>query len=222
MKEGAILANAARAALIDKPAFLGALRSGLRQLSVAGFRSCHSCPLIEFRPCSWPLAPSPEFAAATSPLPPRPAAIVRRRPYRSRWVGGNGARAPRGIAKGASVTSVHHLELDVLDDPSVLLRVVSVCHQRRFRIASLHYNRCTDGARLLLDVETGLTQLQGLEQWLARLVHVLAVRVLVGAEQRVDGEQIRSGAGSACVTVSPRSGGAGSGRHRTGTAGHRR
>ena len=94
----------------------------------------------------------------------------------------------QGIAKGASVTSVHHLELDVLDDPAVLLRVVSVCHQRRLRIASLHYDGCTGSARVLLGVETGLVQLHRLEQWLARLVHVLAVRVPADGEQEeVDG-----------------------------------
>ncbi len=66
------------------------------------------------------------------------------------------------------MNSVQHLELDVVDDPSVLLRVVSVCHQRRFRIASLRY-------------EAGLTQVERLEHWLASLVHVLAVRAAESA-----------------------------------------
>ena len=74
------------------------------------------------------------------------------------------------------MTSVHHLELDIVDDPAVLLRVVSVCHQRNFRIASLHYDRCAGGARLLLGVEAGHVQLRRLELWLASLIHVLAVR----------------------------------------------
>jgi acetolactate synthase regulatory subunit len=74
------------------------------------------------------------------------------------------------------LTSVHHLELKVLDDPVVLLRVVGVCHQRQFRIASLRYERCADGARLLLGVETGPMPVQRLEHWLASLIHVLAVR----------------------------------------------
>jgi acetolactate synthase regulatory subunit len=74
------------------------------------------------------------------------------------------------------VTGIHHLELDVLDDPAVLLRVVSVCHQRNFRIAFLRYDRRADGARLLLGVEAGPRQLPRLEHWLAGLIHVLAVR----------------------------------------------
>jgi acetolactate synthase regulatory subunit len=74
------------------------------------------------------------------------------------------------------VTAIHHLELDVLDDPVVLLRVVSVCHQRNFRIASLRYDRRAGGARVLLDVEAAAAHLPRLEHWLANLIHVLAVR----------------------------------------------
>jgi acetolactate synthase small subunit len=83
---------------------------------------------------------------------------------------------PEGSPRGASVTGIHHLELDVLDDPTVLLRVVSVCHQRQFRITFLRYDRSAGGARLLLGVEGGSTQLPRLEHWLANLIHVLAVR----------------------------------------------
>jgi acetolactate synthase regulatory subunit len=74
------------------------------------------------------------------------------------------------------MSSVQHLELDVVDDPTVLLRVVSVCHQRHFRIASVHYERLAHGGRLSLGVEAGLTQVERLEHWLASLVHVLTVR----------------------------------------------
>jgi hypothetical protein len=83
---------------------------------------------------------------------------------------------PEGSPKGASVTGIHHLELDVLDDPAVLLRVVSVCHQRNFRIASLTYDRRAGGARVLLGVEAAAARLPRLEHWLASLIHVLAVR----------------------------------------------
>jgi acetolactate synthase small subunit len=86
------------------------------------------------------------------------------------------------------VTGIHHLELDVLDDPAVLLRVVSVCHQRRFRIAFLRYDRSAGGARLLLGVEGGSTQLPRLEHWLANLIHVLAVRARGGGESSADGQ----------------------------------
>jgi hypothetical protein len=95
---------------------------------------------------------------------------------------------PEGSLKGANVTGIHHLELDVLDDPAVLLRVVSVCHQRRFPIAFLRYDRVAGGARLLLGVESGSMQLPRLEYWLANLIHVLAVRVRGGGEPRADGQ----------------------------------
>jgi acetolactate synthase regulatory subunit len=84
---------------------------------------------------------------------------------------------PEGSLKGVNVTGIHHLELDVLDDPTVLLRVVGVCHQRRFPIAFLRYDRSAGGARLFLGVESGSMQLPRLEHWLANLIHVLAVRV---------------------------------------------
>jgi acetolactate synthase small subunit len=82
------------------------------------------------------------------------------------------------------VNSVQHLELDVVDDPSVLLRIVSVCHQRRFRIASLRYERFAGGGRLILGVEAELTQVERLEHWLASLIHVLAVRAAESADSR--------------------------------------
>lgn len=79
------------------------------------------------------------------------------------------------------MSGIHQLELDVLDDPTVLLRVVSVCHQRQFRIASLRYDRNAGGACLLLGVEGGSTQLPRLQHWLANLIHVVSVRAYAAA-----------------------------------------
>jgi acetolactate synthase small subunit len=76
------------------------------------------------------------------------------------------------------VSNVHHLELDVLNDASVLLRIVSVCHQRRYRIVSLHYEHSAGAPAgyVRLGVEAGQPHSERLEMWLASLVHVLRVR----------------------------------------------
>ena len=82
------------------------------------------------------------------------------------------------------MSNVHHLELDVLNDPSVLLRIVSVCHQRRYRIVSLHYEHSAGAPAgfVRLGVEGAPPHSERLELWLANLVHVLQVRASPEAE----------------------------------------
>jgi acetolactate synthase regulatory subunit len=74
------------------------------------------------------------------------------------------------------VNSVHRLELDVVDAPDVLARVVSTCHQRGCRIVSLHYDRTAEAGRLVLGVEAEGSRAQRLMLRLSNLVPVLAVR----------------------------------------------
>jgi acetolactate synthase regulatory subunit len=73
------------------------------------------------------------------------------------------------------LTSVQRLELEVTKHESVLLRIVSICHQRRYSIVSLSYERCADRARVILNVESRGPQAGRLEVWLANLVHVISV-----------------------------------------------
>ena len=74
------------------------------------------------------------------------------------------------------MSSILHLELDVVDDPSVLLRIVSICHQRGCRIMSLHYERAGAPACVQLGVDAENPRATRLEFWLSKLIHVLAVR----------------------------------------------
>jgi acetolactate synthase regulatory subunit len=77
------------------------------------------------------------------------------------------------------VNNIYHLELEVLNDAAVLLRIVSICHQRRYRIVSLHYEHSAGApvGCVRLGVEAGHMQSERMEMWLAKLVHVLRVRV---------------------------------------------
>jgi hypothetical protein len=72
------------------------------------------------------------------------------------------------------VNSVRHFELDVADDHAVLMRITSVCHQRNCQIVALRYER--GAGRVSLSVDGGSEHAARLEQWLAKLVHVIAVR----------------------------------------------
>jgi acetolactate synthase regulatory subunit len=92
------------------------------------------------------------------------------------------------------MTTVQRLELDVVDDPSILLRVVSTCHQRGFRIAALSYERLPGGGRVVLDVEAETQKARRLGLWLSHLIHVLDVR----HEDDVTG---LAGAASAALTL---------------------
>jgi acetolactate synthase regulatory subunit len=74
------------------------------------------------------------------------------------------------------LTTTHRLELDVVDDPAVLLRIVGTCHQRGCRILSLHYERGADAGYVALGVDADNPHSKRLELWLSRLIHVLAVR----------------------------------------------
>jgi acetolactate synthase regulatory subunit len=78
---------------------------------------------------------------------------------------------------GARHPSVHRLELEVVDAPDVLTRIVSACHQRGCRIVSLHYEPAAEACCLVLGVEAEGPQAQRLALRLSNLVHVLAVRV---------------------------------------------
>jgi acetolactate synthase regulatory subunit len=68
------------------------------------------------------------------------------------------------------------LELDLADDPNVLLRIVGICHQRRCRIVSLHYDLDYKSGRLTLSVDAENRRAERLELWLSGVVHVLAAR----------------------------------------------
>jgi acetolactate synthase regulatory subunit len=75
------------------------------------------------------------------------------------------------------VTSTLRLELDVIDDRDVLLRIVGICHRRGCRIVSLHYDRAAGAGLVLLAVDADSQRAARLEAWLSSLIHVLAVRV---------------------------------------------
>lgn len=75
------------------------------------------------------------------------------------------------------MTSTHRLELDVVDDPTVLLRIVGTCHQRGCRILSLHYEWGADAGYVALAVDADNPHSKRLELWLSKLIHVLAVRM---------------------------------------------
>ncbi|HUZ24492.1 MAG TPA: hypothetical protein VMV07_12090 [Streptosporangiaceae bacterium] len=79
--------------------------------------------------------------------------------------------------------SVHYFELDVVDDPAILMRIMTVCQQRTCRIASLHYQRGNGAVSLSVDAEP--ERAARLELWLDRLVHVMAVRV-TGSSDSLD------------------------------------
>jgi acetolactate synthase regulatory subunit len=81
------------------------------------------------------------------------------------------------------VNGIYSLELDIVDDPDVLLRVVGVCHQRGCRILSLHYERTTRIGSLTLGVEAESSRAERLEMWLAKIVNVLAVRTSIGSAE---------------------------------------
>jgi hypothetical protein len=72
--------------------------------------------------------------------------------------------------------STHRLELDVVDHPAVLAKVVVTCHQRGCRIVSLHYERDALSGTVLLGVQTEHAIAQRLILKLANLIHVLDVR----------------------------------------------
>ena len=71
---------------------------------------------------------------------------------------------------------IRQLELDVRDDPSVLLRVVSTCHKRGIAISSLHYDPAACGGQILLRVRSNASGADRLGRWLAAIVPVLEVR----------------------------------------------
>jgi len=81
-----------------------------------------------------------------------------------------------GITEGVPLTTIVRLEVNVVDDASVLLRIVSLCHQRGCRIASLRYER--NAGSVILGVDASSPQAMRLEIWLSKLIHVLAVRVV--------------------------------------------
>lgn len=72
--------------------------------------------------------------------------------------------------------SIHRLELDVVDNPDALRRIVSTCHQRGCRIVSLHYDLGVDAECVSLSVEAEPPSARRLTLKLATLVHVVAVR----------------------------------------------
>jgi acetolactate synthase regulatory subunit len=90
-----------------------------------------------------------------------------------------------GTTKGASVTNIQRLELKVVDDPSVLLRIVSTCHQRGCRIVSLQYDRAVDAGLVLLRVDADSQHTPRLELWLSKLIHVLAVHSAAATDEAV-------------------------------------
>lgn len=76
---------------------------------------------------------------------------------------------------------VHHLQIDVLDHPDTLQRIMSVCRRRACRIVSLRYTASDDGelACVALHVEGACAARLG--RWLEALVDVLAVRTTTAA-----------------------------------------
>jgi acetolactate synthase small subunit len=74
------------------------------------------------------------------------------------------------------MSQFHQLELDVRDDPGVLLRVVGTCHKRGITISSLHYEPAGCGGRIVLCVPGDAARADRLGQWLAAIVPVLDVR----------------------------------------------
>lgn len=74
------------------------------------------------------------------------------------------------------MTNTLRLELDVVEDPDVLVRIVSICHRRGCRIVSLHYDRTARAGLVLLAVDADSPLATRLEFWLSGLIHVLAVR----------------------------------------------
>jgi hypothetical protein len=106
------------------------------------------------------------------------------------WIGGSEwPRDPDGTTKEPIVSQVQLLELDVTADPSVLLRIVSLCHKRGIAIASLQYESLplSAGGRPAGAAQDASGSLQlGLRgdadaagqaaRWLDAIVPVLAVR----------------------------------------------
>jgi acetolactate synthase regulatory subunit len=74
------------------------------------------------------------------------------------------------------MVQVQHLELDVLDHRSVLMRVVGVCHQRGCEVVYLHYDQAATAGRIAVAVQGESSRVERLGLWLSGLVHVLDVR----------------------------------------------
>ena len=84
------------------------------------------------------------------------------------------------------MSQVQLLELDVTADPSVLLRIVSLCHKRGIAIASLEYDACSlsaagsggrpPGSALRLGLRCDAERAGLAARWLDAIVPVLAVR----------------------------------------------
>jgi acetolactate synthase regulatory subunit len=74
------------------------------------------------------------------------------------------------------MTQIQQFELDVVDDHSVLLRIVATCHQRGCRVVSLHYDRAGYAGHIALGVQGESSRVGRLGPWLSNLVHVLSVR----------------------------------------------
>ena len=68
------------------------------------------------------------------------------------------------------------LELDVTADPSVLLRIVSLCHKRGIAIASLRYESAAAGGCMVLGLHGDAAAAGRAALWLDAIVPVLAVR----------------------------------------------
>lgn len=71
-----------------------------------------------------------------------------------------------------------HLELDLAPGPNGLMRIVAVCHRRRCDILELHYQHHSDGdpCRVRLAVAADDACPNGIEEWLANVVDVRALR----------------------------------------------
>jgi acetolactate synthase small subunit len=74
------------------------------------------------------------------------------------------------------MSQLHQLEVDVRDDPGVLLRVVGTCHKRGIVISSLHYEPAECGGRIVLTLRGDAGRADRLGLWLAAIVPVLDVR----------------------------------------------
>ncbi len=72
------------------------------------------------------------------------------------------------------MSQVQLLELNVTADPSVLLRIVSLCHKRGIAIASLQYESLPGRLQLGLRCDAGAAGQAA--RWLDAIVPVLAVR----------------------------------------------
>ena len=75
------------------------------------------------------------------------------------------------------MTQVHSLELEVVDSPDVLARVVAVCHQLGSRIVALHYERADQPICLVLRVDADSPHVQRLMLKLSNIVHVVGIRI---------------------------------------------